>query len=322
MPKTFEEYFEDALKGVEPSDEEEEARKAKEEEEAKRKAEEAEPNAEEEQNEDIFNNVPEAEEDHQEQDNDGEDQTGPDHQEQDWKSLYEKEVQKTRSWSGRIRKANERAETAEHRAEAAEKKVEELTTQVQQLQTQLQAKGTKDDTLPEGDGKETSEELEKFWEEFPDLRRPLELLVKQEAARIADERLDKLQPTVKNLSDEVEDQRLARHYAMISEAHGDWEEVRDSGALAKWIEAQPSYLREPLKKVCSSGTAAEIIEMLTSFKRSTGWKQPAPSKPGPSREEKEKAALAVPHNSGGLPKKKAADPNDFDAGWEDATGTK
>lgn len=313
MPKekTFDDYFEEAVSGVSKNDNEETSEEVKPDDQTEPK--EQETQAEEstnEQKEDIFNKIP----DKQDNQDEGETPT-PEGDDVDWKAMFEKEKQKTSSWNGRIRKANERAEEAE-------KKLTDTLQRIEALEKQLQEKSEKPqkETLPEDkDISSDDTDLQSFFEEYPDLEKPLKKLVKLKAEEIADEKLSKVLPRVEELSKTTAEEGRRRHFQMIAEAHPDYKKIIDDGALQQWIDVQPTFLRDSLERVRTQGNAQEVIEMFDSFKRTTGWKDPSttPKKqtPNPSKVD---ALLAVEGNSGGPPKGKP-DPNDFDAAWDEVT---
>lgn len=57
------------------------------------------------------------------------------------------------------------------------------------------------------------------------------------------------------------------------------ESVAQSAELAKWIDAQPSFVRDGYKAVIAQGTAEQVIETLNAFKAATGKLASAPAKP-------------------------------------------
>mgnify|MGYP001183676619 CR=1 FL=1 len=67
-------------------------------------------------------------------------------------------------------------------------------------------------------------------------------------------------------------EELAReeHLNAIGKAHPDFRYYRDAGTIKNWIQAKPEPQRSALTKIYSEGTAEEIIDMLTLFKRENG----------------------------------------------------
>jgi len=215
-----------------------------------------------------------------------------------------KEQQKTSSWDGRIRAANDRAD-------ALQKELDELKARGD--------KPGKEDTSPESEVSEEDDEvLEKFKEEFPDLVKPLEIMAKRKADQEVAHRMKDIEPKIQSLEKKDEETSATEHLKAITDAHSDWREIRDSGKLRAWIDAQPSFLRTSLEKVFSDGSTQEVIEMFDTFKRvhSIPTDNPKPNKEDASTKNADDL-LAVEGSSGGPPAGKP-DNQDFDAGWKDA----
>lgn len=69
------------------------------------------------------------------------------------------------------------------------------------------------------------------------------------------------------------------HFSSIHAAHPDVESVIPSEQFGKWIDAQPSFVRDGFKAVVEQGTAAQVIEMLDAYKSATGRTAALPAKP-------------------------------------------
>lgn len=311
--KTFDDYFNEAIKGVpvEPdavSDQKVDIEKQEETEDHEKQESNQEP---ENQDETLFNKIPQ-----EENNEDNQDETPLVNQDgsTDWKSMFEKEKQKTSSWNGRIRKANERAAEAE-------KKLSDTLQRVEALEKQLQAKSEKPqrETLPEDKGVSSDDaDLQEFFEEYPDLEKPLKKLVKLEAERIADDRVAKFAPQVDEIKATTDEQARERHFNEIRQSHPDFEKIIKDGLLDKWIAVQPSFVKKALEIVKIEGDAQSVIEMFDSFKKSTGWRTPTTPEQSNVNQRKVDALLAVEGNTGGPPKAKP-DTNDFDSAWKEAT---
>ena len=51
------------------------------------------------------------------------------------------------------------------------------------------------------------------------------------------------------------------------EGHSDFEKYRDDGSLQAWIESKPKYLQPALQDTYSNGSATDIIDLISDFKR-------------------------------------------------------
>lgn len=69
------------------------------------------------------------------------------------------------------------------------------------------------------------------------------------------------------------------HFSLIEAAHPDVESVIPSEQFGKWIDTQPSFVRDGFRAVVEQGTSAQVIEMLDAYKSATGKTATAPVKP-------------------------------------------
>lgn len=222
-------------------------------------------------------------------------------QESDWKALYEREVQRTKSWDGRLR--------------VADTKIKELEDELRQTKESQKAKPSQ--SSPSG---EDDEVLKDFLEEFPDLVKPLSVLIdrkaKEQAESLINDKLGEFTP----IKATVEKQMADNHFKAISDAHPDWQELVQAGSVQSWIESQPMYMQEPLNKVYRMGSTDEVIDLLTRFKQSNGGGSSVnqQSNNKPSKKDKISSAVAV-QTGRALPPKREPDPDDFDGTWERIT---
>lgn len=218
----------------------------------------------------------------------------------------QKERQKTASWEGRIRKANERAEAAEAAVKALKEKSED--------------KGMKDapsqDDIPTGDDDAI---LQDFRDEFPDLIRPVEILANRIAEKMVQDLKGEISPTIESLQTTQEQSAQDLHLETITKAHPDWRDIKDSGRLKQWVSLQPAFVQESLVRVIKQGTAEEVIEMFDTYKQVNGITKNKPK--GANPPSRADALLAVPGQSGGPPPDKP-DANDFDSAWAEANSQK
>jgi len=79
------------------------------------------------------------------------------------------------------------------------------------------------------------------------------------------------------------------HFSAIEAAHPDVNSIAQSQEFAKWIDTQPSFVRDGYRAVIAKGTAEQVIEALNTYKAETV-KQAAPTKV--SAAEAAQAAIA------------------------------
>jgi len=250
---------------------------------------------------DIFNGTPEdngSESDSGEED--GEEELSPEQAVANLEAELAKEKQRTSSWEGRISAANKRAEEAEA-------KLKEQTKQ------------DKGKDLPVGDSDEDVV-LSEFIEEFPSLEKPIKLLATKIAREIVEREIGEIKPTITQVQETVKSREEQTHISKIRQAHLDYKDIYQSGALTTWIGHQPKFLQPGLQRVVEEGSAEEIVELFDTYKRSTGRSKKIVNNNGDKATKKRAKSLeAVTHSSSGPPKdKKVAEKDDFDGAWAEA----
>jgi hypothetical protein len=117
----------------------------------------------------------------------------------------------------------------------------------------------------------------------------------KEIASFKEDILLKLTPTqelVTEISREREVKDREDHFAMIRDAHPDFEKFRDDGSILKWIETKPAYLKRGMLDVYRGGTAEEAIGLIQDFKLENGISMEEP-KPNERTEQRRQALSAV-----------------------------
>jgi len=214
------------------------------------------------------------------------------------------EKQRSASWDGRIKAAATRQKAAEDELEA--------------LKSSQKDKSQSDDALPEGENE--LDIVKEFTDEFPALKAPIELMIKQEAKKIVKESLKDVAPQMQQVQDTLAESSNQAHLSAITNAHSDWTTIRDTGKLQKWIDVQPSFLQKSLQKVYESGDTQEVIEMFSAYKKANSINQ---NRETAETKKKAEKLLAVKHQTGGPPKQKVkAAKDDFDGAWDEAVSAK
>lgn len=118
----------------------------------------------------------------------------------------------------------------------------------------------------------------------------------------------------------------------------DYNIIRDP--VVKWVGEQPDYLKEAFTRICESGTAAQVADLIGRFRKETAWVAPAgtaapaapPAAPTPPVAPAAKpnglpaatvaaAAALRPVNGSRSAPVSQLDPNDFDAAFKEFTST-
>lgn len=233
----------------------------------------------------------------------------------DWKAKaleleekLKKEKQKTSSWDGRIRSANKRAESAEAR--------------VAELEAKLESQPSEEDL-------DDQAKLDKFADDFPELK---------EAFDVIGKRIDALKgkakaPAKRDVDDEytADDDsgdvdtstkkaaETTNHIQTIRAAHPELDEIVKSGILLTWINKQKPFMKPHLENIYYKGNAQQVVDMITQFKESTGWKSQIASEDKSKREKQSKldAMREVNSESGGAPAE-GPDMSDYDGAAKEA----
>ena len=88
---------------------------------------------------------------------------------------------------------------------------------------------------------------------------------------------------------------VEKHYGAIYQAHPDADSIAESQELDSWIASKPSFVRDAYRAVLDpqgQGTAAQVIELFSAFKKETGATQAAAA-PAPSVDPKAAAKAAI-----------------------------
>lgn len=208
------------------------------------------------------------------------------------------ERQKTSSWDGRIRTANDRTN--------------ELQTELDELKARAPAK---EEDSPDADLSNDDEVIAKFKDEFPDFVRPLEIM----AQRIAGKEVKTIEPVVQALQEDGEATAQRLHTEAIENAHPGFLQLAPK--VKTWITTQPSFLQASLEAVFQKGTATEVIEMFDTYKRVHNITTHKPKEEKQTSKNAEEL-LAVPASPGPTPEVDAKDQQDFNAGWDEANPKK
>lgn len=189
---------------------------------------------------------------------------------------------------------------------AALNKIDELESQLSTTNKILEDLQAAKDLDEEAGGTDAVDELlADLEEEHPELVDGVKKLVDLSTAGMTKQVKD-LETTIANLKDELdpiqksaERSDMELHFKIIREAHEDFDTIADSEELASFVERQPSYVKDLYESVLEKGTAAQVNELLDTFKDSTGYgkvDEPRPEKEevkSDGKEAEEKAKKAV-----------------------------
>ena len=227
-----------------------------------------------------------------------------DEQPQDYKSLYEKEVQRTKSWDGRL--------------SAKDRELQELRQQMATMEQRINTAAQSPQTQEQAD--ELDESVKSFLEEFPELAKPIQKMIDKAAARygrtVADDVTQRfeqrLETTLKPIATTVQETTVERHLNTIKSAHNDFEDIVRSGALKEWIDTQPRYMIPALQAVYDRGQAQDVVDLISQYKAATQ-RQAAPQQE--TQQRKPAAAVRSRQHQTPLNRQDKIPEDDFDAAW-------
>jgi len=220
---------------------------------------------------------------------------------QDLESELTKEKQRTASWDGRIKAANEKTKKLE----------EQVATLLSDKSEKVAAKKTEQDMSDK-------EKMELFRENFPELADFADILQRKMDAYDVSNKA-KVEPKVEESdttdttptkTEPAKQEGPSDHYKAIVKVHPELDEIVNSGVLLSWINQQEEFIRPHLSKVYNRGSADEVISVVTEFKNKTGWK----SQVGNLNPKQDKLNSMIEANGESPgPKADAPDKNDFNA---------
>jgi len=206
-----------------------------------------------------------------------------------------KERQRTASWDGRIKSANEKAAKLEAENEQLKAEIE-----------QLKFSKTNDSDKSE------AEVMANFKETFPELvevldiyQRKIDSAVKSIPAKETPKEKPVAEPGHVAAANTVDD---STHFDEILAVHPDLNEAVGTGVLQTWINKQDTFIRPHLQQVYESGTAKQVITLMTNFKKKSGWRSQLDA--GNGSQDKLKSMLATDGESPG-PKTTGPDKQDY-----------
>lgn len=163
---------------------------------------------------------------------------------------------------------------------------------------------------PEADEDEDEQALNEAMQDFPQLMRAVNGLVKKEVDRVRAE----YAPVVNTVASDARE----RHFAAIRSAHGDFDEVK--GRLADWVNEQPAYLQPGYKAVLSGGTTEDVIDLVSRYKQQKGVRapEPTPTQPNDTSRRQAEAAEVVRTRGAPLIPRGEPDKDDYDAAFDEA----
>jgi hypothetical protein len=229
--------------------------------------------------------------------------------EPDYKTLYEQEQQKVRSWNGRL--------------SAADRKIKELEEQINKrveappsAPTTEQAMVDLDDPVIKAFIAEMGDDFVKPLDLY--MQKKFEVILKPITEKLAI--LDKIPTIERQVAETVED-KAAAHYSAIYNAHKDVAQLLETKVLDAYIDTLPYKVAVEKKRILDSGSTQEVIDFITEYKGTLQTTTPPQTNTPPIPPVDLHAATVVKHTSTFIPKGQV-DPNDFMGAFNEAVNAK
>lgn len=188
----------------------------------------------------------------------------------------EKEVQRLKSWEGRLKAmeaklkaagATDAGEQKEAVSEAIEQAADAADTPAEADAVEQIAEQVEDGTMtPQQAMKQLAED---FGEDFVKMIEAIAVAKAKEAGTAAaSEKFGEISKTVDEIIGDIVDTKARSHFETIADAHPDFQDVGSSEEFKAYIEAMPEAGKEQAMQVIANGSAKQIIKLLDGFKKS------------------------------------------------------
>lgn len=185
-----------------------------------------------------------------------------------------KEIQRLKSWEGRLRAmeaklksagADTEEEQQEAVAEAIEKAADATDTPADEEKVEQIAEQVEEGQIsPEQAMRQLAED---FGDDFVRMIEAIATAKAREAgARAVDEKVGEIKGTVDEIINDITDSKAKAHFEKIADAHPDFQEVGDSEEFKIYIESLPDEQKGQALETIANGSARQIIRLLDGFK--------------------------------------------------------
>lgn len=240
------------------------------------------------------------------------------------------DVQRQKSWEGRLRarEAQLAAREAElaaieaklkgeqpARADGGEVEMDDLETPAHENAESAEAEAMEDATEQLESGKPLDAVMQSLRDDFgDDFVSAIESLVNAKAAAIAEqlvgEKVGNVSGALQELMSEIEDRDTRAHFQAIAKSHPDFMEVANGESLQAYLAQLPEQDRAAAEAVLDKGTADDVIALLDAVKEA--------EKPQEHHADDDTLAAAEGVRSGGMKlPEKPAQADDYSSAWNE-----
>ncbi len=185
----------------------------------------------------------------------------------------------------RISAAQNKMHTSNKTAKDAIEAQSKLQTQNDELRKIIDEKSTNQpDEKPEDEKTkgiaqapdEVEKDLEALRIEYPEIGETMIKMMQRQSTenKALKERLDIVDERETKRDAEAKTAKETTHYSAIEEVHPDFKEISQDPLLDEWIDGLPAMEKAGAKAIKNGGETADVIELLTTFKKANGYKVP------------------------------------------------
>jgi hypothetical protein len=181
-----------------------------------------------------------------------------------------KDIQRQKSWEGRLKAREEELRMREQALTATASKPEQAATEEPAEAMEDAGEAVVEMAAAVSSGEMTAEQAMKTLEEDfgPEFVKMLDVLVSAKAGSAVDSKVGEVSKTVDQLIGELVDDKARTHFEAIADAHPDFAEINGSEALSAYMASLSDAERAKAEQVQAGGNARSIVKLLDGFK---GW---------------------------------------------------
>ena len=183
--------------------------------------------------------------------------------------------------------AKDQAKNWQEIAEGKDKLIDDLKSQA--ADPASESTDDPDESGQEAQADKLATDMEELLEDYPEAAKHIKGIMDSNSSLT--QKISDLETAIESLNPVSP---TNQHFAQIKDAHADHEEIPTSEEFTKWLDGQPSIMKNAYSKVLQEGTAEQVIEMFDTYKQAipgdTGKESDTQKDTGPTDAEKVAAA--------------------------------